>query len=150
MSDSWIRLIPTNPTYVPAPAQQEAARRLLATFTPHAQAVTARVYERVAFVDAGANLQRVSCPACRADLHDWWGGAVSSAAAGQYFDDLTVTTPCCTMRVSLNDLDYDWPVGFARFCLDAMNPNVVDLTADQIAAIAAALGHPLRRILRRI
>jgi hypothetical protein len=41
-------------------------------------------------------------------------------------------------------------VGFARFCLDAMNPNVADLTAEQVAAIEAALGHPVRRFLRQL
>ncbi len=62
------------------------------------------------------------------------------------FTALAVTTPCCGANVSLNDLNYEWPAGFARFVLEAMNPGVGDLATAEIAALAEIVGSPLRRI----
>ena len=66
------------------------------------------------------------------------------------FATLTVTVPCCGGQVSLNDLRYDWPCGFARFELEAWNPNRDRLTADELAQLAAALGCEVRQILAHI
>jgi hypothetical protein len=58
--------------------------------------------------------------------------------------------PCCATGVDLNELVYDWPQGFARFSLSAMNPNVENLNADQEAQLADVLGTSLRRIWTHI
>jgi hypothetical protein len=50
----------------------------------------------------------------------------------------------------LNDLDYDWPVGFARFELAAWEPERDRLTAGGLAQIAQALGHDVRQIMTHI
>jgi hypothetical protein len=59
------------------------------------------------------------------------------------------TVACCGALVSLNDLIYEWPAGFARFVLEAMNPNVRDIADDELASLAAILGTPLRKIWAR-
>ncbi len=38
-------------------------------------------------------------------------------ACANDFRDLVVTIPCCGVPISLNDLNYDLPAGFARFIL---------------------------------
>jgi hypothetical protein len=48
--------------------------------------------------------------------------------------------------VSLNELRYDWPAGFARVVLEAMNPDVPDLPATALAELAQRLGAHLRVI----
>lgn len=54
--------------------------------------------------------------------------------------------PCCGVTVSLNDLDYLSPAGFARFVLEAMNPNVADAEPAWVAEIAEIAGTPLKTI----
>ena len=101
--------------------------------------------ERVEFVDQGGNFEGVYCPVCGADLGEWWPAAMDRAHAG-HFADLAVTAPCCGAALSLNDLRYEWPAGFARFVLEAMNPGVPDLPATTLAELEQRLGAPLRVI----
>jgi hypothetical protein len=58
--------------------------------------------------------------------------------------------PCCGHVSSLNDLQYDWPQGFARFGIDAMNPNIGKLTDEQIRDFELLLETPLRVIYQHI
>lgn len=146
MSDNWLRFIATDPDWVPEAAARDAAVGLLVRWLPEADEVTSNISDHVDFIDQGANFERVTCPACGATLSDdWWGVAVDRARETD-FEDLSVLTPCCGSTTSLNDLDYDWPAGFARFVIEALNPGVADLTADQTAELAGVLGTGLRRI----
>lgn len=58
--------------------------------------------------------------------------------------------PCCGAEQSLNELRYEWPQGFARFRLKAMNPDVGDLTGEQMREFEAMLGCRLQKILRHM
>jgi hypothetical protein len=51
--------------------------------------------------------------------------------------------------ISLDTLRYDWPVGFARFEVSAMNPTRAkyELDAEELANVAALLGHPVAQVL---
>ncbi len=146
MSDNWLRFIATDPGWVPSGLATEAAVELLVKWLPDADEVRSSVRDHVEFVDQGANFEHVYCPTCRAVLaEDWWGDAMTRASQGG-FEDLAVSTPCCGRATSLNELDYDWPAGFARFVVEALNPGVSDLTKPQVDELAQALGTPLRRI----
>jgi hypothetical protein len=146
MSDNLLRLIATDPEFAPSPESAEVARRQLARLVPDAEEVRAVLTDDVIFIDAGINFERVRCPGCGRELdEEWWTEQMDNASTAK-FSSLEITTPCCASRVSLNDLTYEWPVGFARFILEARNPNVKDLPDDAIAALGAALGTPLRRI----
>ena len=63
------------------------------------------------------------------------------------FTELGLTTPCCGIRTSLNDLDYVWTAAFGSFVLEAMNPNIGNTTAHQDLEISRCLGLPLRKVL---
>jgi hypothetical protein len=146
MSDNFLRLIAADPAFVPEAAAAEKARAYLTRLVPDADCVSATITERIQFVDQGANFERVSCPECGSALpEDWWSDAVEHASETA-FASLDVSVPCCGRTVSLNELDYEWPAGFARFVLEAMNPNVRDLDEEEVASLALILGTTLRRI----
>ncbi len=82
-----------------------------------------RWHDSIDVVSCGANLEQISCPQCGAELaFDWWGEAVSERY-GTGFSTLVVTVPCCGVETSLNELTYDWPMGFARFRIEVRQPN---------------------------
>ena len=144
MSDAFLRLIAIDPGFVPSPASQLAAAALLREWLPDAQEVTVRVTDHVEFVDQGEDFERVSCGQCGIGFDDW--SAAMTRAAERDFQDLSLVMPCCGTSMSLNDLVYELPAGFARFVLEATNPEVEDLSAEQLDAVSAVLGSPIRRI----
>ncbi len=121
MPDDILMLIPDRPTWVPSATAREAAVGLLRRALPLADDVSSQVTDEVRFVDCGANFESVRCPRCGSDLGEWWTLAMEAAHEHQ-FRELRATTPCCAARLSLNDLHYGGPVGFARYTLQAMNP----------------------------
>ena len=149
MSDSWLQFIPADPAWSPTVEAAKRAEALLAAWTPEADSVEHQFKTAMEFFAPGENWSGVACPACAADLEAWWNEAMNAAFARD-FSDLTVTTPCCGEVRSLNDLHYVWPAGFGRFVLEAMNPNIADLGLEREAALAEAVGGPLRKVWVRI
>jgi hypothetical protein len=149
VSDSWIRIIPTDPCFVPISDAAKRGEALLARFAPASESgepsheVDAG---KVVFIDCGANFSSITCPWCKAlmDL-EWWGERMTVASASS-FSDLMTRTPCCDVTTSLNDLVYHWSQGFARWWLEVMNPSVGTLSATQLAEIGAAVGHEVRAV----
>ncbi len=156
MSTSVILLIPTDPEFVPAALSQEQAMTLLQSLLPDpASVVTARVTEYVEFVAQGENFERIVCPFCPTELVIQWWHEVMNKAYERRFTDLSVNTPCCHAETSLNDLQYEWPAGFARFVLELYEPFVRDpdsvygtleLSAETLEKLKEVLGCPLRVI----
>ena len=146
MSDHLLRFIPTDPSFVPLEPRVELARDLLERLVPDADEVTTSTTGEVEFIDQGGNFERVSCPLCGSEVAiEWWQERMEEAYA-EKFSDLVVSMPCCGARSSLNDLDYQGPAGFSRFVLQALNPNVTDLQAEQVSQLSDILQTPLRRI----
>jgi hypothetical protein len=146
VSDSYLRLIPEDPLFVPAGGAMERARDLLERMVPDAEEVTASLHEDPVFVDAGGNAERIACPFCDADIGaTWWTKAMYDPHRSA-FRRLEVVTPCCGNDVSLNDLRSEWPAGFARLVLEAWNPNVTRLDANEVSELEETLGAPLRII----
>ena len=146
MSDNLLLLIPTQPEYVPNSHARQEARKLLQSLVVETCEVTACVAEQIGFVDAGANFESVSCPVCRSSIaREWWSAAMGEAHISQ-FSNLEVLTPCCQTRLSLNNLDYNWPQGFARFILKATNPGIPNLERQAVDELERILGCKLRVI----
>ena len=56
--------------------------------------------------------------------------------------------PCCQTTCTLNELTYDWPQGFAKFSLEAMNPNIGELPKGEVESFSGILGCSLRVIYK--
>lgn len=144
MSDSFLRIIPVEPSFVPAAAAVDSAVARLHKALPAARAIEARSGEEVALVDAGVNLRSVVCPACGEEIDtEWWGESVTHAAEGG-FAALEICVPCCGAETSLDELVYDMPQGFARFVLEVSEPSVARLPVSVVKALAETLGCSLR------
>jgi len=150
VSDNDIVVIPVDPQYVPTKAQCETALSLMKAALPAADEVTTNSASHPELVHPYANWSGVRCPRCHAALDDdWWVAAVDEASATS-FDELHVGLPCCGSRESLNDLDYVWPAGFARFQLDAANPDIETLPPELIAKLETVLGIKVRVVYQHL
>ena len=149
MSDNYLRYVPVSPTFQPERTAAEAAQKLLTEFLPQAEEIDFELLEDVEFIDAGSNWSGVRCPLCNADAEGWWGDAMSTAAESR-FTNLNVRTPCCDGNTSLDKLNYQWPVAFGRFVLEAGNPNSTGLSAAQLQKLSVVLGSPLREVAAHV
>jgi len=150
MSDSYLKIIPTQPDYMPSQQAQERLPDLLKALVPRAENVDVVAHDEVGFVDQGENFDSVACPHCKQALDmEWWQDAMG-AASEKGFSDLAVHLPCCRTNISLNDLDYRMPAGFARFVIEVRNPERDDvLDAHAIAELRDVIGAPIRQIFAR-
>ncbi len=145
MSDSYLRLIPTDPDYVPSSGQIQQALAIISA-NPLGSEPAVKITDDVEFIDAGTNLSAVYCPLCGSEINwRWWADDAMNRAYATRFRDLTIKTPCCGFQTNLNDLRYDWPCGFARFEISFLGPRR-NLEPGMVERIAAALGTPLRKI----
>ncbi|MGW1028855.1 hypothetical protein ACWD4J_35125 [Streptomyces sp. NPDC002577] len=138
MSSDYLRVIPTEPSWVPDEAHASAALAVVRAAVPAGWDYSVRTHDEVVFVDQGGNFESVSCPYCSSALDDWWQERMGEAAETS-FSQLTVTTPCCGREVSLNDLDYRMPAGFARFEIEVEGPERDLLEPSEEKAVAEAL-----------
>ena len=146
VSVDYLRFIPTDPGYDPPLAAEQQAKELLASFVPRAAEIEVERYDTITFVDAGENWERILCPKCETLLkHEVWLEMVDQAKAETQFANLAVTMPCCGTASSLNDLRYEWPMGFARFVLQARDPDT-DVSQEHLHLLEHALGCHLRTI----
>jgi hypothetical protein len=145
MSDNWLQFIPTDPKFRPSEQAAVEARLLLASFVPSAESVNFEYCDSITFRDPGANWSGVNCSACGGDAEPWWGDAM------ELFEQdpqrtLIVIAGCCGESVSLNDLEFVWPAGFASFVVEAINPNIEGLSIEQLEKLSNVVGCPLREI----
>lgn len=146
MSAHYLRLIPTDPAFVPPADRRDRAVALVVARLPNARDVVFKVTERVELVDCGESFEEVRCPSCRAPLEiETWQDAMSQAYDGEGFGDLSYSTECCGHATTLNDLDYSSPMGFARACLELRDAGD-ELPEGLVAELAALLGCELRMI----
>jgi hypothetical protein len=158
MSELHIRVIPTDPEWQPT---VEAAARtvdyvagLFAGPGDHVEKVEAIFYKRPALIDGGEYMEDLFCPQCDATLGlDWFWELLSSRSDGQIIDDptvhdLSVTVPCCGTGLTLPELRFEAPIGFARFEVNATNwtRSVWELSEEELTAAGTFLGHPVTQI----
>jgi hypothetical protein len=154
MSDFVLSVIPTDPRWQPS---REAGERMAAILRQLAEEAgeeedefEVHWHERIAVVDCGENLERITCPLCSGVIdREWYADLLEdNDCAG--FDDLSVTVPCCGGATTLDVLDYHWPSGFARFEVAVWNMLWEPLPPETMAALEAALGHPVCQVLAHI
>lgn len=151
MSDNWIALIPKDPRYIPTESQRRRARDRFLELAPEADEIEIKVSNTIQFFDCGTNLVSITCPSCHATIADeWWQGRLDDDADKGGFKLATYVTPCCSSEHTLHELIYEWPQGFGRFAIDAMNPNIGKLNAQAIAEFEEILGTTLHVIYQHI
>jgi hypothetical protein len=150
MSDTLMSFVPAERAYVPPRHQREQAVKLLRSFLPAAEEVAASFSEEIRFLDCGGNWSGVRCPRCGGDAEGWFEDELSRAYEQTRFRDLAAVAPCCGGPVSLDALTFGWPVGFARFVLEARNPGWegAALSPEQHQALEQALGCVLQVVWR--
>ena len=150
MSDNWIALIPEDPRCVPDAAKQRRARDRFAEIAPESDEIEIKVSEKIEFFDCGANFERVLCPSCGSEIPvEWWQDRMDEDS-DEGFKLASYATPCCGKKCTLHELVYEWPQGFGRFALDAMNPNIGELEDKYKRECEKILGTKLRVIYQHI
>jgi len=149
MSDSFLCFVPADPHYVPDDEATLAAKEMLASLFPLAESIIATQHLEVSFIDAGENWDGVRCPICDTDMEPWWSDAMSQVHSNK-FSDLIIRTQCCDKNVSLNELHYIWPVAFAKYVLEVMNPNVVGIEDNALKKLSQILGCEIKQIIARV
>ena len=150
MSDNWLILIPKHPRYMPPQEVQDQAITLLSAIAPESDEIKVEISDHPRLIDCGANLQNIVCPSCHTKQNfDWWADCVSKEAELK-FPLNPMQLPCCGAVYSLANLVYEWPLGFARFSLEAMNPNIRDLPQEAVLNFEKILGCSILKIWQHL
>lgn len=152
VSDDWIRLFPTSPSWQPESAAAEAAVKYVSCLFDgpgdSADEVVAEFHDGVTYIDSGVNTSSFTCSACSTVTGvDWVIDVIDERSDD--LRDLNVHLPCCGAAASLNNLDYDWPIGFARFEIGVLNGTRARYELDEweLREVGRLLGHPVRQVL---
>lgn len=152
VSDNWIRLIPTSPSWQPDPAAAESAVEcVLGLFTGSGASVgdvEARFQDEITLIDSGVNTASFTCAACSTVTEVDWVFTIVDERSDR-LSDLDVHLPCCGAGANLDNLDYDWPMGFARFEIAVLNASRAryELDGSELREVGEVLGHPVRQVL---
>lgn len=150
MSDDWIIVISEDPYVVPDAARRNRAKEWFLKIAPAAEEIRIIVTEQIEFFHCGANFGRISCPTCSVEIPlKWWQDRMDEDY-GPGFKLAKYPTPCCGATHRLHDLVYEWPQGFGRFAVDALNPNLGLLDEIQRQEFEQILGTPVRIIYRHM
>jgi hypothetical protein len=150
MSDDWILLIPEDPTFIPNAERQSRARQRLSELAPEADEINLVVSDTVEFFHCGVNFERVLCPSCGTEIPDAWWKERMDDDHENGFTLSPYSTPCCGSQHTLHDLKYEWPQGFGRFALEAMNANIGKLDEVRRKELEDVLATELRVIYRHL
>lgn len=144
MSSTDLKLIPILPSYIPDEAKQADARSFLNRLYQTEQ-VTFYNEDTIEFIDPGSNFESVVCNLCGQPIEvEDWQSAMDKAYEKQ-FTDLKFTTSCCHKETSLNDLNYTWAAGFAKFIIVVSGAQET-LSASNLKTLEESLGTPVRCI----
>jgi hypothetical protein len=171
MSDNVLRIIPRNPEYVPdeknfkqvliriaelvydyVPEEEfnikkwtDKSAQDIQFFSNSHETLKIEISPYPQFIDNGCNLETICCPYCESNCDfAWWTHQVDIAWQNQ-FKYLSCITPCCTQEVTLNDLKYEWLVGFARFVIEIQEGRF--LNEAELDEIGVLLGCKLSQIM---
>lgn len=146
MSESYCVIIPADPKS----ALPETAETVRATLEQIVGTDRSRVkdYGKLQFIDCGGNFESLACPHCATSIEmDVWNNWMDEDWHGQDgFHLHSHTTPCCGESLTLNDLIYLQPQGFARWFVSAYDTMHGPLTEDETRALSNIAGLPLRAI----
>jgi len=144
MGDYYVKLIPFDPNFVPKKETLDKLEGLLPVLKTWALEVNIINKDQPIFIDQGQYFDSISCPFCNQQLDtEWWHKAINKASLTNFLN-LKTLLPCCRKIISLNDLDYVFPAGFARFAIELLEPGLME--DDEVEWLQQQLGFKLKRI----
>ncbi len=144
MPDTILKIIPTDPAHsCNEETQQEIISLLSKFYSP--QQIELINTDSIEFVDPGQNFESVSCHLCGQllKIEDWQ--SLMGYAFEANFGSLNFTTSCCNKEVSLNDLNYNWPAGFARLIISVTDAQT-ELKGNKLLELKSLLQCDIRVI----
>lgn len=150
MAETALFVIPQDPFFVPEPSAREAAGALARQLLPDAEAIAVSVSAKPQFFDAGEAAVAVRCPegGKRLDM-DWWADLMEEDFDGEGFRLEAHPSPC-GRAVTLAELVYEAPQGFARCAVAIANPGISALDESALVAFAEALGGPVTAVYQAL
>lgn len=145
MSSNRSYVIPTDPFFVPEPACAQAALALFKQLLPSAVDHAVAIHDKPEPILSAKAFDTVRCPLCHTEILDWWKSDAWPYAEDRGFKDLSLQTPCCSAPASLDSLDYDNALAFARFELSAETPGWLELSNEFLAQMTRVLGCPVKQ-----
>ena len=156
VSDNYLRLIPTDPHYMPPDEAGRRASLVVSHALPAADRVQVKRHSQPVFIDQGTNLESVLCPRCRARVafygdtatatSEWWK-QIADQLGGQQVADVRVTMSCCGSSVMFQELQFEWPAGVASFEISIRNPGIGEpLGPELVAQLEGILGCGIRQV----
>jgi hypothetical protein len=76
---------------------------------------------------------------------EWYYTEIDDRASAD-FKGVSAEMPCCKQMVPLTTVKFDWPGGFARFELSIWNPEISNLSPQQLAEFESILGCKLLQV----
>jgi hypothetical protein len=144
MSSTHLKFISTNPDFIPSQSQKNQAKAFINSIFNNTE-IEFNETKDIEFVDQGSNFESISCNICgRIIDNDYWQHTMDKAYE-THFKVLTFITPCCHKKTSLNDLQYHWPAGFAKFQISILDP-VGDIKTTEVSELEKILGTKVRKI----
>jgi len=139
-----LKIISSNPSYVPNQEQQQQAKDFLAKIYPKHK-IESISTDTIEFVDQGQNFDSIICPLCGKEIEtEYWQDAMEKANQ-THFTNLSMVTPCCKKTTSLNDLGYVTPAGFAKYVLSVDDPET-EIKQRDLSTLQKILDAALRTV----
>ncbi|MGK2870154.1 MAG: hypothetical protein ACSLFA_26610 [Mycobacterium sp.] len=156
MSADWTTVFPTDPFWVPSRDRADAAAAVFGCLVDGESDVEVRTVKQLLFESAGADFGTASCPMCAAVVAQnpedmgWFTGQLDRVFAElESSRTLQATMPCCGVSVSMNDVLYDPPAGFACWSVSVRGARYAVGDRER-ALVEAALGHDVRVVELRV
>ncbi|PKM04355.1 MAG: hypothetical protein CVV16_05290 [Gammaproteobacteria bacterium HGW-Gammaproteobacteria-6] len=124
MSEHEIIILPRDPQWVPDAAVVAAAEPFMAGLFPDAEYVHVTCSEQVHYYDCGGNFEHIHCPACHTEISvPQWHALMDADYDPEHnsFAMQNQALPCCGKMANLNQLQYAFEQGFARFAISMDN-----------------------------
>lgn len=146
MSESYCVIIPADPN-ASLPETAEELRKALALVVGSERS-RVKDYGKTQFIDAGGNWDGVACPSCGYMLTtpEWQAMMDRAWHNDAGFKLVEEKTACCQASTTVAELDYKWPIGFARWFVSAYDTTHGPLTEAETHALSKIAGLPLRAI----
>ena len=145
MSSNTLKIISTDPSFLPRKENGENAKILMTKFYPDKQ-IEFVTSDTIEFIDQGENFESVSCNLCGHNIEIEYWQKLMETAHEIFFNELSFTTSCCHKINSLNDLNYKSPAGFGKFIINISDAEDKMTLAD-FKKLQDILGTTLRLVL---